>query len=188
LTLVIVLAIFHLADCGLSRLAAGPARAERLPRWDAWEKIAVWAVHPSSESLFPRQPRPDRLADYAAWRQACEWIAQPGNIPAGAIFLTPRMAQTFKWYAQRAEVVNWKEIPQDAASIVGWLERAEDIHGSGLEPPDRWYQRLEEVGSERLRKVAEKYHADYAIMEVPERPLPFTAVYQNEAYIIYRIR
>ena len=42
---------------------------------------------------------------------------------AQAIFLTPTDHQTFKWYAQRAELVTWKDVPQDAESIVEWSER-----------------------------------------------------------------
>ncbi len=45
------------------------------------------------------------------------------NTPTDAVFLTPRLAQTFRWYAERAEVVNRKDIPQDAPGIVEWWRR-----------------------------------------------------------------
>ena len=47
------------------------------------------------------------------------------NTPDDSLFLTPTKQQTFKWYAQRAEVVNWKDVPQDAAGILQWYERVQ---------------------------------------------------------------
>ena len=67
------------------------------------------------------------------------FAAGPPNIPiADALFLTPRMSQTFRWYASRGEVVNWKDIPQDAKGIVEWWRRLGEIWGVGTRRrPDR---------------------------------------------------
>ncbi len=59
------------------------------------------------------------------WKKACYWIES--NTPTNAVFITPLQQQTFKWYAQRAEFVCWKDAPQDAAGIVEWQSR---IYGS----------------------------------------------------------
>jgi len=130
----------------------------------------------------------DRLPSYPEWRMACDWIAESGNVPADAQFLTPRMAQTFKWYANRREVANWKEIPQDAESIVKWWRRINDIHASGSQLPEYYWQRsLAQQGAWRLRQLGEKYEADYVLTERTRPPLPLEIVYQNRRYVIYRL-
>jgi hypothetical protein len=60
------------------------------------------------------------------WKSACDWIRE--NLPEDAVVFSPRRQQTFKWYAQRAEVANWKDIPQDAAGLVRWRRRFEDVY------------------------------------------------------------
>jgi hypothetical protein len=59
-----------------------------------------------------------RLAD---WREVCHWIAK--NTPSDAVMLTPEESWAFKWYAERAEYVNLKDCPQDAAGIIEWNRR-----------------------------------------------------------------
>ena len=59
------------------------------------------------------------------WVKVCEWVRE--NTAEDAVFLTPYQQQTFKWYASRTEVVSWKDIPQDADSIVQWYKRLKEI-------------------------------------------------------------
>jgi hypothetical protein len=147
-------------------------------------------VRLSQCSVPPRSMEDE--ADPVAWRQACTWVAQSGKIPADACFITPDEAETFKWFAHRAEVVNRKEIPQDARSIVQWWRRRWEIHSiDGTEDSERWFDSLADAGAadggiERLKKMGAKYHAGYVItVAAPRLPLP--VVYENEAYIIYRL-
>ena len=137
---------------------------------------------------LPTVPRADRLPRYVDWRLACSWVAESGRVPPDARFLTPAMNQTFKWYTGRAEVVNWKEVPQDARSIVRWWQRMHDIHYSGSEEPGRrWHGSLARVGAPRLRELGEKYDADYVItLRWPWR-LGLPVVYENRSYVIYRL-
>jgi len=137
----------------------------------------------------PAVPRADkgRVANYGGWRDACQWIANSGSIPPDARFLTPSMSQTFKWYARRPEVVTWKDIPQDAHSIVVWWNRINDIHATGSEDPDeRWHRSLAELGSNRLRQLGSKYHADY-VLTVSRPRLDLDVVYANDSYVVYRL-
>lgn len=55
------------------------------------------------------------------WLKACRWIRE--QAPAEAVFETPHWSGTFKWYAQRAEYVSFKDCPQDLAGIVEWNRR-----------------------------------------------------------------
>jgi hypothetical protein len=137
---------------------------------------------------IPQYPRAVRVPRYGSWRKACEWIVESGEIPPDACFLTPRLSQTFKWYTGRAEVVSWKDLPQDAHSIVAWRERLDDIYGTGLDDPwYAWHPGLMDLGSERLKELGEKYGADYVITRRWET-LDLERLYVNQYYAIYRLK
>ena len=137
------------------------------------------------EQARPRANRADRVANDDDWRDACEWIRE--NTPAGAQFLTPRMPQTFKWYAQRGEVVTWKDVPQDAAGILEWRARLERIHAArDPEASSRWIESLAERGTEEVSALAAEYDTEY-VLTVPEPRLALPIVFQNNSYVIYRL-
>ena len=179
------------------------------PVWSRWAMAAavVVAVVQVGSHAVPlvtaaavgAVPPADRLENFDAWYLACDWIAHSGEIPPDARFITPRMAQTFKWYTGRPEVANWKEIPQDALAIVAWWQRQKKLYAKGqCRPGDYWHASLAEIGADRLKQLAERYQADYVI--TVDRPrLPLERVYpkngqpddlrtQPPSYVIYRLR
>ena len=134
-------------------------------------------------------PRADenRVENYAAWRDACRWVAESGQVPKGSRFLTPRLSQTFRWYARRADVVNWKDIPQDARSIVWWWHALCEVHAY-RDPAGqlRWLPNLAQAGTDRIVSLARRYQAQYVL--VPSwPPLELPIVYQNSTYTIYQV-
>lgn len=74
---------------------------------------------------FEGQPKRTQEA-YENWRIACDWVRQ--NTNQDAVFLTPAQQQTFKWYAERAEIVCWKDAPQDALGLIEWYGRVRRFH------------------------------------------------------------
>ncbi|NLS91933.1 MAG: hypothetical protein GXX96_07100 [Planctomycetaceae bacterium] len=149
---------------------------------------AAYVTRAALARLTPVIPRADRVWDYWAWKDACLWIADSGEVPADARFLTPLMGQTFKWYAQRSEVISWKDVPQDAESIVRWWNCAVDIYkrddvfsGRGLNDS------LNRVDSRRLRYLGEKHGASYLITFRWPRKREFRVLYENRSYIVYRM-
>jgi hypothetical protein len=132
-------------------------------------------------------PRSHQMPDFAAWREACQWVADAKEIPADAQFLTPRLGQTFHWFSGHNGVVDWKDVPQDAASIVEWRDRIQTIYATGKPLPDRWYQPLTIRGETVLKQLGAKYHADYLITESTDPALKLPILYQNGAYIVYRL-
>jgi hypothetical protein len=147
--------------------------------------VACLTLTPQIAARFtptvPRADKPGKVASHVDWRDACEWIAR--HTPAEARFLTPRTAQTFKWYAGRSEVVTWKDLPQDATSIVAWHERLEDLYGTG-DKSDPWYDSLAEIDVNRLRQVGEKYDAQFLLTEA-QPPVDLPCLYRNETYAVY---
>lgn len=128
------------------------------------------------------------------WRDICRWVRDPANTPKEAKFLVPRDGSTFKWYANRSDVGNWKDIPQDAEGIVAWYKTMQDLffyrdeQGSFRE--DRsltillWWKTPEE-----LEELRVKYGFEYALCnKFPALPKhkAWKVVYENEQFRLYR--
>jgi len=126
----------------------------------------------------------NRAEQFADWQAACNWIA--ASTPQDARFLTPRMELTFKWYAGRSEVATWKDVPQDAASLVEWRSRLDNIYRDNSSDPPRWRKTLAELSPERLRELGDTYDASYLLVEAEPR-LALDLVYQNNSYAVYRL-
>ena len=137
------------------------------------------------ERIKPPPARADRLANDSAWRDSCRWISE--NTPSDARFFTPRLSQTFKWYARRAEVATWKDVPQDAATLVAWWNRIQDLFATGSTQPEfRWRENVTEMKPEELRKLAKKYNAEYLVAPVGDPPPGWKTIYRNQGYVVYR--
>jgi hypothetical protein len=126
-------------------------------------------------------PRADKeMLAYRDWRDICRAASEA--TPPGARFLTPRMGQTFHWHAERADVVNWKDIPQDAESIVWWSQSIRDIFllDDGPEVP------LCDQHPEEVRDLADRYQAGY-IITLADPPLDLPRLYANRTYALYKV-
>jgi hypothetical protein len=139
------------------------------------------------ERPFPTRPRADRenkVPDYIAWRHVAEWVRH--HTPADAVFLTPRAPQSFRWYSGRSEVVNYKDLPQDAATILQWKRRMLAVHGAppDSDPPRKWLKSLTERTPEQLRQLGREFDAPYLVTEA-EPALALPCLYRNEAYAVY---
>ena len=94
----------------------------------------------------------------AEWKNVGRWIRE--NTPAKAKFITPRNQQTFKWYAQRAEVVTWKDIPQDATGLVEWRKILSEVF-----PPEGYGSDPAVHSDAELTAIARKYGATYLVID-----------------------
>jgi hypothetical protein len=138
------------------------------------------------------QPQPGDVSVhdwYGDWKAVCRWIAD--QTPADALFLTPREQQTFKWYAGRAEVANWKDVPQDAHGLVEWKRRLDEIY-----PGDREHHRrdLAAFSDTELLSLARKYGARYIVVDHTRsgRRIGLPRVYpilhaENRSFEVYRV-
>ena len=156
--------------------------------------------------VIPRSAPPkESIAD--GWIDACRWVRE--NTPEDAIFLVPRGCESFKWHARRAEAGNWKEVPQDATSIVEWSRKMERFYANPGDPegsPTRWNQALNVVflnkGRARVLKESEEDGYHYAIVETPPYTI-FTIpealrrwqefvdnnrVYENAQFVVLKLR
>lgn len=195
-------AVASIRPLGLSLDAS--ASLPRLVRWLGPALVLVgmigfgWVVVDSMRDGVPVSVR-NRLLGWEAgadrarqaetfrdWRAACRWAAE--STDPGASFLTPRHQQTFKWYAGRCEVVNWKDVPQDADSLVRWKKRFFDVF------PPRLGMTKVTIHYETLRRYRREYGADYLLVDrrvVPD-DLPLVRLYpldprNNRTYHVYQL-
>ncbi len=177
----------------LSSVALVAAGIERRRAWAAWGLVAAllvagWHLSMTARArlLDPVPPADQRMRDYAAWVDVCEWVV--AHTPPDAVFLTPRRSHTFKWRTGRAEVVTHKDIPQDAADIVEWYNRTRAVYYE-FDPLEgelvpAWS--LGYLGAERVLQAARQYGARYAISDRREL-LSLPIVYWNDEYAVYDV-
>jgi hypothetical protein len=136
--------------------------------------------------LDANPPADRKLLSSRDWQEVCRFISE--NTPEDAVFLTPRAASTFRWYSNRAEVVSWKDVPQDAAGIVEWWRRMRDVHGYERHGSlVHWRSSLSEATPEELSRLARDYGATFVITEsLPPLPLELVSP-PNASYSVYRL-
>lgn len=125
-----------------------------------YRQISVNAegVSPSDRLLVRLEPSKKRRKDTIVnWKKMCRWVK--GHTDDSANFLTPLHQNTFKWYAHRAEVVAWKDVPQDPIGLLDWRQRTNDV-GSVT----RGYFGYYFCSPDRLRHILRKYSVDYIVM------------------------
>lgn len=134
----------------------------------------------------PRSDAASKVYDYQSWLDVCAWVER--NTPADALFITPRGAQTFKWRTGRAEVVNWKDLPQDARGIAEWWRRMTAIYGRDTNATNAWlYDSVAERPAGQVRELARHFGADYIVAEAYP-PLDLPRLYANKGYAVYAAR
>lgn len=126
---------------------------------------------------------------YDDWRAVCRWVAE--HTPPDALFITPREQQTFKWYAGRAEVANFKDVPQDAASLREWKRRLDRLY-----PRDAAHRRLDlaAFSDAELIELAHQCNARYVIVDATRCPrrIGLARLYpalreENRSFDVYRV-
>jgi hypothetical protein len=156
-----------------------------LVSWDAIRWNVPPACRQSLLALTPGISREQGEIVWQDWVNVCRWIEQ--HTDPDELLLTPRHQQTFKWYSNRGEVVNWKDMPQDAESLVAWQERLEDIY------PARIGGTRVSIRFEELRRLARRYGVRLLVADrrlVPEYPLVRvypTGTEQNTHFAVYRL-
>lgn len=129
---------------------------------------------------FPGNPALNRRI-VRDWIDVCTWIRT--FTPSDSRFITPRSQSTFKWYAQRSEVVSWKDVPQDAQGIVEWKNRFEHVFG-----PATFRFGLATLDAEsRLLDLGKAYDAQYLVIErrhVRERKQELEYQYRYQQFLL----
>lgn len=129
-------------------------------------------------------PQPDRVQppwkpdNFAAWRDVCDWVSR--EVPPEALCLTPKYNVGFKWWAQRAEFVTWKDCPQDAANLLEWKDRLRLV----ADWRDKYFARG--FGNEALFDLRQYGAIDYVIAWNAD-PFQVEPLYRNAAFSVYAV-
>lgn len=116
---------------------------------------------------------------YNDWKEACRWIQ--ANSPVDSLFFTPRESVGFKWYAERAEYVCFKDCPQDTKGILEWNNRLWVIfEWANAAFADQLFD------DDDLRQLHRRTGADFLITR-SLGPFTTTPVYQNASWRIYSV-
>jgi hypothetical protein len=126
------------------------------------------------------------------WQDMCQWIKE--NTKPTDKFWIPRDGHTFKWYAQRSDIGTWKNIPQDADSIVKWRQSMRDLYvyknAEGKNAEDRLITSLlNSKTDDQIHKLHEQYGFTYILCaQAYEMPKHSTLqlVYENDVYCLYK--
>lgn len=158
--------------------------AVALVGWSSFDRFRVSVPPSASNRLLGIQSGATAEQQQEAWRDwqdVCRWARQSSG--PDEVFLTPRHQQTFKWYAHRAEVVNWKDVPQDAPSLRQWHERFQEIF------PRRLGSIRVTIQYKSLREYREKYGVRYLIADrrIVGDSLPLVSIYRNKTYTVYEM-
>lgn len=116
-----------------------------------------------------------------AWFDVCDWIRDPANTSPESTFLTPTRQQTFKWYAQRPDVVTWKDTPQDAIGLTHWWKRREAVYLLGRWP---WQDR------EQFANITQQYGVTHVVW--PDQgnrrpPENGEQIYRNDLFRVFKL-
>ncbi len=105
--------------------------------------------------------------------------------PADAQFLVPPDLEYFRLKAGRAIVVDFKAVPMNRSSILGWYQRLADISGvarpADMEQVARGYDRIDTARLEVLRR---KYDLGYLVVTTGQKidPPGWSEIYRNASY------
>ncbi|TWT82606.1 hypothetical protein CA13_40690 [Planctomycetes bacterium CA13] len=166
--LLVATVLFGYSSWNSIRLPVPPSASNRLLGWDADAPVAV------------------QQKVYRDWLTVCQWVRTTTD--PDAVFLTPRHQQTFKWYAERAEVANWKDVPQDAKSLKEWYTRIRDIY------PQRLGTIRVTLQYDALIEYRKKYGVDLIVVDrrVVGQHFPLVRYYPtgeevNDTYAVYEL-
>ncbi|MDR1480244.1 MAG: hypothetical protein LBJ00_15010 [Planctomycetaceae bacterium] len=150
---------------------------------------------------FPKSESKKIIQAYR-WREACNWIANTANTPKSANFFIPYDSVTFKWYANRSNVAVWKEVPQDAKSLIQWAISIDELFGEVDDSGQGkrllinriskkpFSQMLLKKSPKEMQRLQEKYSFDYIL--APTNPnlskrFGFKIIYKNSEYCVYEV-
>ncbi|MCA9127795.1 MAG: hypothetical protein KDB22_11945 [Planctomycetales bacterium] len=111
-------------------------------------------------------------ARYQDWLAACRWIRE--NSPEDSLWFTPKYQQTFKWHTGRAEVVCWKDVPQDNRSVHEWYRRI-----TRCDPPRDAQGKTREWTTEELLELSREFKFEWILLDrtIQKSPPRFEILY-----------
>lgn len=123
-------------------------------------------------------------------RALTEWARTQTDV--GAVFAVPPSLSTFRMFARRAVVVDWKSAGAYASDILAWYERINRVSGRPAvrkrHEADKGYARMDRARAEGLRA---DYGVRYVVLEKPRAPgAPQDlgrVAFENGSWVVYDV-
>ncbi len=150
-----------------------------------WHRRAARVLAVTAFLLSLVLPTPDRhpsrmsAAKEADWIATCRWIRE--QTPPDALLYAANESWAVKWFAHRAEYVNYKDFPQDAPGIIEWAGRRRLMND--------WARETFADGRCTAEELA-RLHADTGITHLTASrlgPIDIDPAYRNESFRVYAI-
>ena len=176
---------FRLADVMVPVAAAFTLTglAWRLVETRPFANCLSWGVFATLFAVTLTIPAVDRdptrlpTAKRADWVEACRWVA--AETPPDALCWVAQSGWGFKWYAERAEYVAYKDCPQDPHSLVEWNQRLWNVHG--------WQQsHVRGYSAANLHELHTLTGIDFVISSKPGL-FSTEPVFRNPTFAVYKI-
>ncbi len=127
-----------------------------------------------------RNPGRMDAATHGQWLDVCGWLRD--HAPHDALLYSANQDWAVKWYAQRAEYVNYKDCPQDAAGIVEWYDRIKALSKwSAASYTDARFS------AEEAAKLQERTGITHLVCS-RFGPFDLEPVYANRTFRVYQLR
>jgi hypothetical protein len=152
-------------------------------------KISLSPLYSDIKS-FPQRWK-DNIINYekkSLLNQAENWIKQ--HTDRDSIFIAQPYDSSFWLFAERAMVVNFKAAPTNAR-FLEWYERIKSLNGDnefkgvGFQVYSELRQNYPELSLNQLRKIKQKYRAEYYLVEKERKDLKEMLIYSNNKYYLY---
>lgn len=155
---------------------ADKSKIFRRRTWIAISVVMLALLIAPNKDRFPDRLSRSRRAD---WHEVCQWVKS--NTPSDAVVMTPTRGFAFKWYAQRAEFVNYKDCPQDADGIMEWNARLGQIHKWAKQQyGDKQYTAAD------LKMLRDKYGITHLLAD-HLGPMAIAPAFENKFFRLYEL-
>jgi hypothetical protein len=117
-----------------------------------------------------------QVKHYRDWISVCNWIRT--HTDSEGLWLTPRRQQSFKWHTGRAELACWKDMPQNAVSLVNWGKRLSDSYQFDAQ------KKLMPWTEQKLQELRTKYGIRYVLLDkrvLRQGPIMLPMLYPTQA-------
>lgn len=117
-----------------------------------------------------------------------DWVAKNTSVDAG--FLTPPQDPSFRYFAKRAIVVDWKSTPMLPKDVIEWYERMKAVTGRPAFNNAHDLDGYKDLTPRKVSELRARYGFDYVVAYVGvNRGLDtLRAVYRNARYVVYDLR
>jgi hypothetical protein len=144
--------------------------------WHPWPEVAALRERSNLISGMP-----------AAERDLYTWVK--ANTPLEARFLTPPQEPSFRYFAQRPIVVDWKSTPMLPADVIEWHRRMKAVTARPGFAGHRDMEGFRTLSPARVRVLKNEFGLDYMVTYAGMRSGDgFKLVHRNARYDVYDLR